>query len=99
VLHKVQPFHPQGSSLADYSRGNWGFFPSAGGDKNAKVARNHQSELDKQEVVKDKLMKELQAGRMRNPFPAPVFPHFCVSPLGLNKKKEPGKFRVIHDLS
>jgi hypothetical protein len=65
----------------------------------AKGVRNHQSALDHPRIVEEKLTKEIRAGRMLGPFPAPVFPRYCVSPLGLTKKKEPGKFRVIHDLS
>ncbi len=37
--------------------------------------------------------------RMIGPFLRPVFPSYVISPLGLRKKKVPGKFRVIHDLS
>jgi len=43
--------------------------------------------------------KELEAGRIQGPFPAPPFPDFIVSPLAIRPKKDPGKFRLIHDLS
>ncbi len=37
--------------------------------------------------------------RMIGPFLGTVFPDYVILPLGLRKKKVPGKFRVIHDLS
>ncbi len=46
-----------------------------------------------------KLEKELLAKRMIGPFLGPDFPTYVISPLGLRKKKVPGKFGFIHDLS
>lgn len=43
--------------------------------------------------------KELVAGRIKGPFKDPPFKNFICSPLGIVPKKEPGKFRLIHDLS
>ena len=43
--------------------------------------------------------KELSLGRVAGPFPSPPFPNFHSSPLGLVEKKEPGAYRIIHDLS
>ena len=45
------------------------------------------------------MAKELAAKRMIGPFEKSPFPYFCVSPLGAREKKEPGKYRIIHDLS
>lgn len=45
------------------------------------------------------IMEEVRAGRVAGPFSNPPLPHFVVSPLGIRKKKDPGKFRLIHDLS
>ncbi len=46
-----------------------------------------------------KLQEGLLAKRMIGPFLGPVVPSYIISPLNLWKKKVPGKFRVIHDLS
>lgn len=51
------------------------------------------------EVVSDKLVKEVELGRMAGPFRVPPIDDLCVSPLGLVPKKEPNKFRMIHHLS
>ena len=37
--------------------------------------------------------------RIAGPFQSPPFSHFIVSPIAIVPKKEPGSFRVIHDLS
>ena len=50
-------------------------------------------------VVRAKIDKEVALGRVSGPFRSPPLPHFVVSPLGLVPKKEPGEFRLIHDLS
>jgi hypothetical protein len=50
-------------------------------------------------AVSNKLAKELALKRMAGPFKLPPFKDFVVSPLGLVPKKEPGEFRLIHDLS
>lgn len=42
---------------------------------------------------------EITEGRLLGPFAEPPHPHFVCSPLGVVLKKEPGSFRVIHDLS
>ena len=42
---------------------------------------------------------EQTMGRIAGPFVTPPFPNLVISPLGLIPKSEPGKFRVIHDLS
>lgn len=60
---------------------------------------NNRSAAMNERVVTEKIIKEVQLGRVAGPFSAPPFPHFRVSPLGLVPKKEPGSFRLIHDLS
>ena len=62
-------------------------------DKNLNTARQHPEVLDK------KLNKELQSGRLMGPFTQSPYENAVISPLGLQPKKEPGEFRVIHDLS
>ncbi len=64
-----------------------------------RVQGNNKTALSNPLAVEEKLKKELRAKRMIGPFLGPVFPDYVISPLGLGKKKVPGKFRVIHDLS
>lgn len=51
------------------------------------------------EIVSDKVVKELLAGRMAGPLFDPPFSNLHCSPLGLVPKKDPSKFRMIHHLS
>ncbi len=67
--------------------------------KGWKQPKNHQSALSHPKTVEEKLRKEILANRMIGPFLKPIYKDFCVSPLGLRKKKELNKFRIIHDLS
>ena len=62
-------------------------------DKNAKLVNSHV------DVVHDMLKKEIDAGRIAGPFKDLPFTDYLMSPLSLRPKKEPGKFRLIHDLS
>ena len=61
--------------------------------------RNHRSVLTKPEVVTDMIAKEVSLERVAGPFSRPPLSNFHSSPLGLVAKKEPGAFRIIHDLS
>ena len=45
------------------------------------------------------IARELQLGRIAGPFSSPPLDNFIVSPIAVVPKKEPGAFRVIHDLS
>ncbi len=63
------------------------------------VKGNNKTALDNPQAMEAKLEKELLAKRMIVPFLGPVFPSYIISPLSLWKKKVPGKFRIIHDLS
>ncbi len=67
--------------------------------KGWKQPKKHQSALSCPKAVDEKLRKELLANRIIGPFLKPIYKDFCVSPLGLHEKKEPNKFRIIHDLS
>lgn len=60
---------------------------------------NHQSALLHQDFLDQYISRELSARRISGPFRTPPHPHFISSPLGVIPKKEPGAFRVIHDLS
>ncbi len=60
---------------------------------------NDRSVFKHQDVVQDKIDKELQAGRLQGPFNRPPFPVFHVSPIKIIEKSTRGKFRLIHNLS
>ena len=60
---------------------------------------NHGSALEKHDVVSQKLDKEISLRRLAGPFSIKPFTNFICSPIGLVPKKEPNKFRLIHDLS
>ena len=56
------------------------------------VSTNHQ-------IVKIKLQKEIEAGRIKGPFSEPPFKPLHISPLNIREKKTPGKYRLIQNLS
>ena len=60
---------------------------------------NHPSANDNRMILQNLIATELSMNRIAGPFPTPPLAPFVISPLGLVPKKEPGKFRVIHDLS
>ena len=60
---------------------------------------NHQSALQAATIVEQKLRHEISLGRVAGPFQEIPFPNFQSSPLGLVPKHDPGKSRLIHDLS
>jgi len=60
---------------------------------------NHKTTASNPIEVSSKLSKELKLGRIAGPFTAPPLHSFICSPLGLIPKKNPGEFRLIHDLS
>jgi len=61
--------------------------------------KNHKSALDNRVIVAEKIRKEIDKGRCKDPFEHPPFSKFTCSPLGLIPRKEEGKFRLIHDFS
>lgn len=63
------------------------------------VSNNHKSVNDHSDVIQNHIEKSLLLDRIAGPFLEPPFVHFVSSPLGIVPKSEPGKFRIIHDLS
>jgi hypothetical protein len=69
------------------------------------IPKNHKSALEHIDVIRTYCQEEVALGRMSGPFTADeVFEilggHFVSSPLGVVEKAgEPGKFRVVRDLS
>ena len=63
-------------------------------------AKNLKSALDRPEIVRAKIKKELQASRVAGPFKTRPIPSLRISPLGLvPKKSDKEDFRLIHHLS
>ena len=50
-------------------------------------------------IATEMIHREQQLGRITGPFSATSFHNLVISSLGLIPKKDPGKFRIIHDLS
>lgn len=63
------------------------------------MSKNHNSALKHREVIENHIQKSLNLRRIAGPFSTPPFTPFVSSPLGVVPKSEPGKFRIIHDLS
>ncbi|KAM3934865.1 uncharacterized protein RB166_002260 [Leptodactylus fuscus] len=60
---------------------------------------NLKSARDLPDVLRAKIAKEVELGRIVGPFSSPPFHNLRVSPLGVVPKKEAGKYRLIHHLS
>lgn len=69
------------------------------GDRCPQTCNNLRTALQQPDIVKEKIQKELAAGRIAGPFDNPPFENLKLSPLGLVPKKKPGEFRLIHHLS
>ena len=98
LSHYLYGYNEQAASflLEGFSHG----FPLRyDGPQHLRFSQNHKSALQSHEIVTLKLHKEVGLGRVVGPFDAPPFANFLASPLGLVAKHEPGKFRLIHDLS
>ena len=72
--------------------------PFAGDLHHRPVPCNHPSLLLHPSIARDMFRDETRLGRIAGPF-SPPLTDYVVSPLGLIPKKDPGKFRIIHDLS
>ncbi|KAK2172939.1 hypothetical protein NP493_919g01022 [Ridgeia piscesae] len=76
-----------------------GFSLHYDGPAYSRTSGNHRSALQAAFIVDRKLLHEVSLGRITGPFTHPPFNDFQSSPLGLVPKHDPGKFRLIHDLS
>jgi hypothetical protein len=63
------------------------------------ISKNHGSCFQNPNIIESFIQEGLDKGRIAGPFHNPPFPNFISSPLGVVPKSDPGKFRVIHDLS
>lgn len=76
-----------------------GFLVPYHGPSLDRVTTNHSSALNNPTAVDQKIQKELSLGRIAGPFQDVPLPGLVISPIGLVPKKDPGSFRLIHDLS
>ena len=65
----------------------------------SRISRNHLSARSNVQAINEKIQGELRAGRIIGPFDTPSFDPLICSPIAVVSKHEPGKFRLIHDLS
>ena len=63
------------------------------GEQRASQSPNLKSAIEQPQVVWSKLPKELEAGRIRGPFPHPPFPEFVCSPFSHCSQESP--FRIL----
>ena len=77
----------------------FGFKLGCEGEPSHKIHQNHASIFKNKTVVHEKLKKEQLLGRIAGPYKQIPCNDFVCSPLGLVPKKNPGEFRIIHDLS
>ena len=61
--------------------------------RNSLLANTHSTAVD------EKLQRELDLERIAGPFEEVPFDNFKCSPLSLREKSEPGKYRLLHNLS
>lgn len=76
-----------------------GFFLHFEGPARELESTNSQSALQLPNIVSQKLQQEKLLGRIKGPSQNPPFPNFKSSPLALREKSEPGKYRLLHNLS
>ena len=69
------------------------------GDRLFREAPNLKSAIERPEILRQKIRKEVRAGRIAGPFQHVPFTNLQVSPLGLVPKKVENQFRLIHHLS
>lgn len=69
------------------------------GPRKARTSKNSLSLDLSPELVRTKIDKESQKGRVAGPFLAPPIQNLQCSPVALIPKKAPGEFRLIHNLS
>ena len=76
-----------------------GFDLGDGSDTTTSLPPNSASVNLAPQKITEKLSSEILAGRLAGPFDSPPFSPFHVSPISLRPKKNPGEYRLIHDLS
>lgn len=69
------------------------------GPREGRKADNLKSAKKQPEIIKAKIDKEVEAGRVAGPFTTAPFSNLIISPIGLVPKKQPNEYRMIHHLS
>lgn len=82
-----------------YSGFTSGFRIPYTGPRVATDCSNLKSARELPDVIRTKIAKECEAGRVAGPFSQPPLANLRVSPLGVVPKKVPGEYRLIHHLS
>lgn len=106
ALERLRPFfrsHPDQGFAELVFNGLSGGFPVGFDHREQQLRpsrRNHPSALANPAVVDERLAAEVAAGRLLGPLPYQVAQLVHTSPMGLvPKSRQPGKFRLIVDLS
>ena len=76
----------------------FGFHVGFDGEHCALHSPNLKNALDQPQIVRTKLRKECEAGRICGSFICLPFPNFVCSSLGIVSKKDPSEFRLIQHL-
>jgi hypothetical protein len=76
-----------------------GFSIGFEGEREDMISPNLSSANEMPDTIDRKIAKELSKGRIAGPYRAPPFPIFRTSPIGLQPKKTPEEYRLIHHLS
>ena len=64
-----------------------------------KALGNMRLVSEHRDVIEEYIHKEREAGRLLGPFQPSAFPEVHVNPFGVSPKSEPGKWRLIVDMS
>jgi len=100
VLNSLLSDYPNRDSASDLLQGfGAGFRLHYTGPRTLSFCKNLSSCTDHPLIVQNKLLKEVQLGRLAGPFTIPPLPDLRISPIGLVPKREPGEYRLIHHLS
>ncbi len=76
-----------------------GFFIGFQGDCPGFIAQNSASILKHPLETRSLIEEEINLGRIAGPFPYLPFEVFQISPIAIIPKADPGKFRLLHNLS
>ena len=92
--------HPQPAKVSYVLSGlKHGFSLEYEGERSFRAPDNLPSAQIKPQLIRDRLAKEIQLGRMWGPFNQPPFKHLMCSPVGLVPKKDTEEMRMIMHLS
>ena len=65
----------------------------------ATYGQNRSTILNNLDIASSKMNRDILLNRIAGPFNSPPFDHFKISPLALRPKKEPNKYRLLHNFS